>query len=218
MSARPLLLVGAGGLAREVLAAVRAADSAPQWTVEGFLDDNAATHGRTIDGLPVLGPIDMAVDRTDAAIVLCTASTRTQSSRKLIADRLGLSSDRYATVVHPAASVARGTTIGAGTVLLAFATVTAPQAIGVHVIVMPHTTFTHDDHVGDYTTFASRVSLSGDVTVGETAYLGSGALVREGLTIGAGALIGMGAVVLEDVPPSEVWVGSPARRLRPSAT
>ena len=31
---------------------------------------------------------------------------------------------------------------------------------------------------------------------------------------GAWALAGMGAVVLDDVPPAEVWVGVPARRLR----
>lgn len=46
------------------------------------------------------------------------------------------------------------------------------------------------------------------------AYVGSGALVREGTTVGAWSQIGMGSNVLGDVPPGEVWVGSPARRLR----
>lgn len=215
MTAAPLLIVGAGGLAREVLSAIRAVnDVRPRWTVRGFCDDNPASHGRLVDGIPVLGGIDLVRADPDAAVVICTASTRDQTSRRRICDRLGLTPERYATVVHPAASVAQGTELGAGSILLAFVAVTGPQVIGAHVVVMPHTTITHDDAVSDHVTFASGVRLSGGVAVGEAAYLGSGALVREGLTIGAGATVGMGAVVLDDVPPFEVWAGNPARRLR----
>lgn len=215
MTTVPLLIVGAGGLAREVLAAVTAINALePRWSVLGFCDDNPALHGAELDGRPVLGPIDLVSEHPDAALVLCTASARNQASRRLIANRLDVPPQRYATIVHPAAAVAHGTDLGPGTVLLAGVVITAPQAVGAHVVAMPHTTFTHDDEVGDFVTFASRVSLSGGVTVGTAAYLGSGALVREGLTIGAGALVGMGAVVLEDVPAGQVWVGNPARHLR----
>lgn len=212
MTPCPLLLVGAGGLAREVLATVRAGSA---WTVLGFLDDNPARHGQRLDGVPVLGPVELVASQyPDAAVVICTASTADQTSRRRIAGRLGLPPQRYATIVHPSASIAAGAELGAGSVFMAFVAVTAPQTIGAHVVAMPNTTITHDDRVGDYVTFASAATLSGGVSVGEAAYLGSGSLVREGLSIGAEALIGMGAVVLGDVPPGEVWVGSPARRLR----
>lgn len=212
MTARPLLLVGAGGLAREVLAAVRAATDGR--TVLGYLDDNPALHGRHLQGLPVLGPLDAVAEHPDADVVICIASPKDPSRRRRVVERLGLPSERYATVIHPAASIAPGTELGHGSIFLACTVVTAAQVIGAHVVAMPHTTITHDDRVSDFVMFATAVSLSGTVTVGQSAYLGSGALVREGLTIGAGALIGMGAVVLQDVPPSEVWVGNPARRLR----
>jgi acetyltransferase-like isoleucine patch superfamily enzyme len=68
--------------------------------------------------------------------------------------------------------------------------------------------------VGDYVTLASGVKLGGGVAVDEGAYLGAGAMVREGVRVGAWSQIGMGSVVLRDVPPGEVWVGNPARRLR----
>jgi sugar O-acyltransferase (sialic acid O-acetyltransferase NeuD family) len=210
---RQLLLVGAGGLARETLAAVRSHTS-PQWTPIGFLDDNPLRQGEVLDGLPVLGPLDAVADHPDAAVVLCTGSTRDQASRKRLAGRLGLPPDRYATVVHAAASLARGTQVGHGSVLLAGVVVTAPQRVGAHVVAMPHVVLTHDDQVGDYATMAARVSVAGAVSVGEGAYLGAGALVREGLSVGPWSLVGMGAVVLSDVPAGEVWVGNPARRLR----
>jgi sugar O-acyltransferase (sialic acid O-acetyltransferase NeuD family) len=209
-AARPLLLVGAGGFARETAAA---AAVCPEWTVLGFCDDDPARHGTAVDGLPVLGPAEAVHEHPDAAVVLCTGSPRNFASRAAIAARLGLPAQRYGTVVHPSAAVARGTGIGAGTVLLAGVVVTSAQRVGRHVAVMPQVVLTHDDEVGDYVTLASRVCLGGGVTVEPGAYLGAGVLVREGLRIGAGALVGMGSVVLTDVPAGEVWVGSPARQL-----
>jgi len=53
MTPRPLLLVGAGGLAREVLAAVRLQPS--EWKPIGALDDDPSKHGADLDGVPRLG-------------------------------------------------------------------------------------------------------------------------------------------------------------------
>jgi sugar O-acyltransferase (sialic acid O-acetyltransferase NeuD family) len=217
-AARPLLFVGAGGLARETLAAVRAASAAepagPVWRPLGLLDDDPARQGSEVDGLTVLGPLEAVHDHPDAAVVICTGSARDPASRRRIAHRLDLPDDRYGTVVHPAASVATGTVLGPGCTLLAGCVVTAPQRVGRHVVAMPQVLLTHDDEVGDFVTMAGRVALAGGVRVGEGAYLGAGALVREGLTIGAWSVLGMGSIVLADVPPGEVWVGVPARRLR----
>jgi acetyltransferase-like isoleucine patch superfamily enzyme len=116
--------------------------------------------------------------------------------------------------VHPAASLAASTVVGAGSVVLAGVVATAAVRIGAHVAVMPGCVFTHDDVVEDYATFGAGVRLAGGVEVGEGAYVGSGALVRERLRVGAWSLVGMGSVVLADVPDAEVWAGVPARRLR----
>jgi acetyltransferase-like isoleucine patch superfamily enzyme len=103
-------------------------------------------------------------------------------------------------------------------VLLAQSVLTAGVLVGAHVAVMPRVVLTHDDEVEDFATLASGVVLGGGVRVGRGAYVGAGAVVREQVTIGAGSLIGMGSVVLRDVPPGEVWVGNPARRLRSLAS
>ncbi len=209
--ARPLLLIGAGGLAREVIAAVRLLPDV--WGPVGALDDSAALHGTLIDGVPVLGRLDSLGDHPDAAVVACIANARRPLSRLNLVSRLGLPDERWATIVHPAA-VTSGASIGAGTVLLAGVVITTPLSIGRHVVAMPHVLITHDDEVSDGVTFAGRASLGGGVFVGESAYLGQGAMVREGVKIGSGAVVGMGAVVLQDVPAGETWAGVPARPLR----
>ena len=52
------------------------------------------------------------------------------------------------------------------------------------------------------------------VIIGEGAWVGSGAYVSKGVKVGKGAVIGVGSMVTKDVPPFEVWAGSPARFLR----
>ena len=122
--------------------------------------------------------------------------------------------DRWATVVHPTASLPQGSSLGPGTLLLAGVVITTPLRIGAHVVAMPNVLITHDDKIGDGVTFAGAASLGGGVTVEECAYIGQGASVREMICIGTGAVVGMGSVVLQDVPAGEVWAGVPAKRIR----
>ncbi|MFD0823542.1 sugar acetyltransferase, partial [Micromonospora zhanjiangensis] len=50
---RDLVIVGAGGFARETAAAVRAVNQVrPTWRLLGFLDDNPALRGVERAGLP----------------------------------------------------------------------------------------------------------------------------------------------------------------------
>ena len=141
-----------------------------------------------------------------------SAARADRGSGPRLAAALGLPDERYATVVHPAASVAGGTRVGAGTVLLAGCVVTAPQRVGRHVVVMPHVLLTHDDEVGDFVTLAGGSPWPAACGRDGRVPRRGGAGPR-GMTVGAGALVGMGAVVLADVPAGETWAGNPARPL-----
>jgi sugar O-acyltransferase (sialic acid O-acetyltransferase NeuD family) len=206
-----LVIVGAGGFARETAQAVA---DAGEFTLLGHLDDNAALHGTEVDGVPVLGGCDLVRELPNARVVVCVGNPRDYAARARLVHRLALPVERYATVVHPTAAVSATSRIGPGSVLLAHCALTAAVRVGAHVAVMPHVVLTHDDVVEDFATLTSGVRLGGSARLERGAYVGSGALVREGTTIGAWSLIGMGSAVLGDVPPGEVWVGSPARRLR----
>ncbi|GAA3793153.1 acetyltransferase [Sphaerisporangium flaviroseum] len=213
----PLLIVGAGGFARETAQLVHAInDVSPTWELLGHLDDDPAKHGTAVDGVPVLAGSGEAVRRENAQVVVCTGSPRDYASRARIVARLALPPERYATLVHPSVSLSRSSSIGPGSVVLAQAVLTAAVTVGAHVSVMPHVTLTHDDVVADFATLAAGARLAGGVHVARGAYVGSGALVREALTIGSYALVGMGSVVTRDIPPREVWAGVPARFVRPS--
>jgi sugar O-acyltransferase (sialic acid O-acetyltransferase NeuD family) len=216
-----LVLVGAGGFARETAQAVRdvvaddeAHGRAARWRLLGHLDDDPALHGRDVDGVPVLGGTGLLRELPDAKAVVCVGSPRDYAVRARLVRRLALPLHRYATVVHPTAAVSGTSLVGPGSVLLAHCVLTAAVRVGAHVAVMPQVVLTHDDVVADFATLASGVRLGGGVRLECGAYVGAGSLVREFTTVGAWALVGMGSTVLGAVPPGEVWAGSPARRLR----
>lgn len=212
---RDLVIVGAGGFARETASAVAAINAVtPTWDLKGYLDDNEALHGTYRTGVEIIGGLKALADLPDADVVVCVGNPRDYTSRRRLVRRLDLPAGRYATIVHPTASVGAGCGVGPGSVLLAGVVLTADVTVGSHVAVMPHAVLTHDDEVGDFVTVASGVRVGGGTVVGDGAYLGSGALLREGVKVGAWSQVGMGSVVLADVPAGEVWVGAPARRLR----
>jgi sugar O-acyltransferase (sialic acid O-acetyltransferase NeuD family) len=210
-----LVVVGAGGFGRETVEAIRAMNTCgASWRLLGYLDDNPALRGKRIDDTPVLGGLTEAKNLADASFVVCTGRPDNYASRSVIVDRLVLPPDRYATIVHPAATVSSSSRIGPGSVLLASVVLTATVTVGSHVAIMPNVTITHDNVIENFATIASGVCLGGHVRIGQGAYVGSGALIREGRSVGRRAMVGMGSVVLADVPAGQVWIGMPARYLR----
>lgn len=204
---RDLVLIGASGLAREVMAMRQ-----PAQRVVGVLDDDPALHGHSIGGVEVLGGLELAA-QLPWTLSLCVGHG---AARRAIVERLaasGVGPERYATLVDDSAVVADNCLIGRGSIILAGCVLTADVVVGRHVVMMPNCTLTHDDIVDDYVTFAAGVAVGGVARIGEAAYLGMNASVRQRVSIGPDATIGMGAVVLGDVPGGQTWAGVPAREL-----
>jgi sugar O-acyltransferase (sialic acid O-acetyltransferase NeuD family) len=200
-----VLLIGASGLAREVLAAgIEGA--------VGILDDDESRHGQIIGGVPVLGAVASAAARAEDLLITIGPSG---ARRKVVAmlAALGVADERFATFVSTGVRLGATSVVGRGSVILDGTVITADAAIGRHVVVMPNCTITHDDVIADFATLAAGVSLGGTVRVGEAAYIGMNASVRQQLSIGPNATVGMGSVVLGDVPASQTWAGVPAREL-----
>lgn len=206
---RPLLLIAASGLAREVLPVVRES----RRNVLGFLDDRHDELPRTIGDAPMLGRLDDIVLYPDADVLVCVGSGRGRERVVARLNTLGVDDSRYATVVDPSVRNPDACPVGAGSILLAGVVITANAVIGTHVVAMPQVTITHDCLIDDFATLAAGVTLGGGVRVGRGAYLGMNCSVRQGTSIGPGATIGMGAVVLSDIRDLETWAGVPARRL-----
>ncbi len=205
-----LVLLGASGLAREVIAMERMLRRYDDVLV---LDDAPDLWGTRLDGVEVVGPIEVVAEQVEGDLLLCTGSG---AARRRIARRLrglGVTPERYGRVIHPSVEIPPGCCVGAGCILMAGVVLTARVDVHRHVVAMPHVVLTHEDVVADYATLCAGVALGGGVVVEEAAYLGMNASVRQGVTVGRDATLGMGAVLLEDLPAGQTWAGVPARRI-----
>jgi acetyltransferase EpsM len=213
-----IVLLGATGGCVDILDTIldiNAAAPKPSYDVLGFLDDRAELQGtEVLAGARVIGPFSAAQDHSDCLFVTGIGSPYNYWRRGDVIDALGLAPERFATIVHPRASISSSARLGFGTVIHQNATVTTGAKIGNHVLVLPNAVISHGDEIGDFTIVNAGVCMGGDVRIGRSCYLGARSAVRQNVTIGDRSQIGMGSVVLNDVAPGAVVVGNPARFLR----
>lgn len=210
---KDLIIVGAGGFAREVawliedLVKVKA-ESAPH--VLGFISDKRPddwTHD-----LPILGDDQWAFQQysPETNYVLAIGQS---SVRKKLAQQYTAEGFLPYSLIHPSVRKSNSITIGAGTIVCAGSTLTTDIEIGNHVIINLHCTVGHDANIGDYCTLSPGVHVSGGVRMVAGCEIGTGAVLLPGVTIGEGCRVGAGAVVHRNLKPGRTYIGIPAREV-----
>ena len=78
-----------------------------------------------------------------------------------------------------------------------------------------YTNIGHNCIIGNNVVMAANVVLSGGVKVGDNCWFGSGSVIRHYINICDNVVIGTGTVVVKDINKSGIYVGNPARYLKP---
>lgn len=207
MSNKDIVIVGAGGLGREVLAAIEACNSAQkEWNVVGFLDSDRNLIGSEVRGLPVLGN-DECLNHS----VWFVCAIGDPRIRFRIAERFSGEGRRFASIVHPDVRVPHSVRLGGGTIVMAGTQFTTDVNIGSHVVIYVNCGITHDVHIGDCCIIAGGCNLSGGAVLETGVQLGTAASVLPRRRIGAWATIGAGSVVTRDIPAESTAYGVPCR-------
>ena len=211
---KELYIIGAGGFGREVAWVVeRINEKEPTWDLKGFIDDNQAIWGETMDDYEVIGGCDFLRNITRDVWVLCAVGA--SKTRKKIIDGLGSSPYiHFATVIDPSVQMSRRVQIGEGTMICAGNIITVDVTIGRHNIINLDCTIGHDAVLGDYVTLYPSVNVSGCSTIGSETELGTGMQTIQGMKVGSQSIVGAGAVVIREIPNRCVAVGSPAKPIR----
>ena len=208
-----IVILGAGGHAQVIADAIRRGrDSSAPLELVGFLDDNPETWGSTILGAAVLGGNDRLGEIEHDCVIVGIGNNRT---RRLIYERLHARGERFATVIHPAATIADDVTVGEGCVIFAGAVVNTGSQIGANVILNTGCSVDHHNRIGDHAHIAPGSHLGGNVEVGAGAFVGIGATVLPQTRLGAWCTVGAGAVAVGPVDEGVTVVGVPARPLWP---
>src|SRR5437764_1320104 len=114
---RPLVILGTGGSAYDLLDIVGAINAVrPTWEPIGFLDDSRPAGARHL-GLEILGPLRDAAKYIDCRFINVIGSETSFRRLPEILASTALNIDRFATLVHPTASVSPHARLGHGVVI-----------------------------------------------------------------------------------------------------
>lgn len=209
----PLVLVGGGGHASDVLQAVEAINAIrPTYQVVGILDDDDVDARRFVGrGVRKIGSIDDLAG-IDAAYILCLGWP---STRHAVAQRIGERGEPADPIVHPSADVGVGVELGPGSVVLGNSHLSPFVRCGAHALVSYGASVGHDTAFGSHVSVMPNAAVSGGVTAGDRVLIGTGASVLEGLHLSDDVRVGAGAAVVADVAAGLTVVGVPAKPIAP---
>ena len=208
------VVIGGGGHASVIIDTLKVTGVA---RLHGILDRNSAVWGSDVLGVPILGDDELLVELADAGVeyfVIGLGSTGDNLPRKRLYELAVACRLKPFTVLHPTAFVSKRAKVGDGAQLCPGSIVNTQAALGVNVIVNTGAIVEHGCILGDHVHVATGARLASTVTVDTCAHIGAGATVKQCVSIGKGAVVGAGAAVVRDVPPFQVVVGVPAKRLQ----
>lgn len=201
-----VVVVGAGGLAREVATWIGDAWPDGAMRVKGFLtpEPTAAVGTFTAD---MLGD-DTYEPQPDDVFVIGVGDV---DLRRLLAERWKARGVPFLRLVHPTALVSPSATIGEGVVICPYATVTSDATIGDFALVNMYASVAHDAVVGRHCILAPYATLNGGAILEENVFLATRATVAPSRRVGATSRVAANSAVLKDVPPRSLVVGVPGR-------
>ena len=204
-----LLVAGAGGHGKVVAeAAVRSG----AFSGVAFVDDRFPQLERAGDW-PVLGRLaDLAAQA--ATFDSCIAAFGDPLLRlRTLADAEALGF-LLPFIVHPAATVGLGVSLGVGTVVLAGAVLNVGVVVGRGGIVNSGAVVEHDCILEEGVHVCPGACIAGEGRVGRRSWIGIASCIIQRVTIGADVTVGAGAVCIGDVADGRIVVGVPAREIR----
>ncbi len=198
----PLVFVGAGGFARELLG----------WISRSPRCERPIAMVQEHSGLPQLGVnvVDFDYFNTQVRFILAVSSPDLKVKLANMALSLNWIPVSY---IDDTAILGLNTKIGCGVVISPFSSISTNAVIGDFVTLNCRSGVGHESTVGDFSTLLGSNQVNGNVKISERVLLGAGSIIHPGRSIGARATVGIGSVVLTNVKKDTVVFGNPAKRI-----
>jgi sugar O-acyltransferase (sialic acid O-acetyltransferase NeuD family) len=203
-----LVILGAGGLAREVYdLANYCYGSDPDFKIRGFLSDGPSII-ESFGYPPVLSTVDGYQIKNEDVFISAIGNV---IDRKKVVGIILKKGGKFINLIHPSAIIAPSVKLGTGIAIKAFCVLASNAIIGDFTFLQSSVICGHDVNFGSCCHVNSFSFFAGCVRVDDLVTVNAGAMIVQGKQIGKGSLIGMGSIVIKDVPAGVKVFGNPAR-------
>lgn len=199
---RVLVIGSAGGGGAKIV--IDSLARSPLQLAVGIVDSNASLHGRSVQGVSVIGYSDpdavLEMYRRgffDGAVLAFSRDVNARASVFLDLRARGVP---FTNVIDPTANVRNSVTLGVGNVILGSSYVGPEAKIGDNNFLSSNTCIEHDCRLGSHNAFGPTVSFSGRVAVGDRVRFGTHIAIEPDVSIGSDSVIASSCVITADVP------------------
>lgn len=214
MRPKRIVIVGAGGMAREIESALRHINrTSRQFDFLGYVVSDRSRLKLTDSCDQVLGDFDWLMANRKSIDALAIGVGTPHLRLTLAAEvRHLVPGVEWPTIIHPtaivdfdSAKIGPGCFIGAGVIA------TVNMTLEAFALCNFACTLGHEVQIGAGSVVNPGAHISGGVVIGSGVLIGCGAQVLQYLRVGASAIVGAGAVVTRNVSEGSTVIGVPAR-------
>lgn len=203
-----VLIIGAGGWGREVLAQMQNDPSCNiEWTVKGFLDSRQDILQKYDCGMPILGDPLFYEPQPGDAFVCAQGNPK---DREKYSQPLFTKNGNFFPILTRS-HISPRVKIGRGVFVAEYAQIGPDVTLGNFSNIFSQSILGHDVKIGEYAQIGAMSFVGGAATIGAFATVHPNATILPGVQIGEESIIGAGAVVIKNVPPRTTVFGNPAR-------
>jgi sugar O-acyltransferase (sialic acid O-acetyltransferase NeuD family) len=213
MDKKKLVIIGAGGLGREVLFLLQDLNAKTDYyNILGFIDNTPELKGKTVNNLPVLGDnfwLQNYHDEISAVIAIGNSRVR----KKAFDEFSNNENISFPSIIANDVRYSNTVTMGKGCIISFSSLLTVNISLGDFVFINTNCAIGHDAVLKDFVTLYGNVSVSGNVTIGKYAEIGNGTCIIQNKFIGENSKTGIGSVVVRNIPANCTVFGNPAKRI-----
>lgn len=207
--AKNLIIVGAGGMGREVLQWIKDINQAEYtWNILGFIDDNKHALDNIECDYGIVGSISKWDVKEDEYFAVAIADPKT---KRTVVEKLKARGAKFVAIIHPRARIGEFNTIGEGSIIYPGAALSVNIRIGDFVTLLS-STIGHDAIIGNYSSIMGKCGINGNVHIGENVYLGCGCIIAPRRKIVDNVYAATGSVIMTNIRKDIKVMGNPARK------
>jgi len=205
-----MLIVGAGGFAKQLLPLIDRLDLSKQVVFfDDYSNDTSSLISRNFQVIRSEEELKQYFAHGDLRFVNAVGGP--VNRLKIHQKMQGLGAEPFS-LIDPDSSISQyEVEIGTGCCILQQVVIEPGVSIGKGCLINLNSLLTHDVSIGDFSEISPSVTILGGAKIGHSTFVGAGAIILPKIEIGDNCVVGAGAVVNRSVPSGHRVVGVPAR-------